>query len=153
MSDERRKHPSPSLDVPPWLEGGGELAPLIASIDWSTTPLGPLATWPQSLRTALSICLNSRFPIAIWWGTHGIQFYNEAYLPVVGAKHPGSMGQPAAECWAEAWPVVGPLYDQVFTTGESTWSEDLRIPMRRFGFDEESYFTFSYSAIRDETGG
>jgi signal transduction histidine kinase/CheY-like chemotaxis protein len=143
----------PRVQVPPFLTGGGDLAPLIASIDWSNSPLGPLDGWPQSLRTALSICLNSRFPIAIWWGAHGVQFYNEAYLPVVGAKHPGSMGEPAAKCWAEAWPVVGPLYDQVFTTGESTWSEDLRIPMRRFGFDEESYFTFSYSAIRDETGG
>ena len=104
-------HANRATDALDWLAGGGEAERVIRASDWSATSLGPLTTWPQSLRTALSICLNSRFPIAIWWGAEGIQFYNDAYLPVVGAKHPRSMGEPARVCWAEAWPVVGALYD------------------------------------------
>jgi signal transduction histidine kinase len=132
--------------------GGGPMGALARRTDWAATPIGPVEDWPQSLRTAVSICLASRFPMVIWWGDDLIQIYNNGYRPFLGIKHPQSLGQPAYECWAEIWDVVGPLCEHVRATGESTWSEDLQLLMERFGFTEETYFTFSYSAIRDEAG-
>ena len=125
----------------------------IRATDWSATPLGPMTAWPQSLRTAVGICTESRFPMLIWWGPEAIQLYNDAYVPVLGAKHPRSLGQRGMECWAEIWDVLGPLYVEVMRYGRSTWSDDLLLLMDRYGYVEETYFTFSYSPIRDESGG
>ena len=127
---------------------------LVRSIDWSKTPLGPLAEWPQSLRTAMSICLNSRFPIALYWGPEFLMLYNQSLVPMVGPKkHPHAMGQPAFVVLAEIRGIIEPLLRHVRTTGEATWSEDLMLPLARTGMPEESYFTFTYSPVRDETGG
>src|SRR5205809_704099 len=146
-----RRH---NLSITPsnsWLVGGGEMGALIRSLDWSRSPLGPIDTWPQSLRTRLGICLSSRFPMAIWWGPEIVQFYNDGYRPFLGTKHPRSMGQRGDECWAEIWNVCGPLYRHVMTTGDSTWSADLQLLMERDGYLEETYFTFAYSPIRGES--
>jgi PAS domain S-box-containing protein len=135
------------------LAGGGATGALMRALNWAETPVGPLAAWPQSLRTSVSICLSSRFPMIIFWGPELVQFYNDAYRPILGTKHPAAMGQPARECWPEIWDVVGPMLQGVLQSGEATWSDDQLLLMDRFGFLEETYFTFSYSAIRDETGG
>ena len=81
-----------------FLSGGGEMGKLIRSMDWSSTALGPIETWPQSLRTSVSLCLSSTFPILIAWGPDRIQIYNDSYSPVCGAKHPQSMGMPFRVC-------------------------------------------------------
>ena len=138
---------------PGWLGDGGEMGALIRSIDWGPTPLGPVDRWPQSLRTALSICLSSRFPILIWWGPQFLKLYNDAYRQLLGDKHPKSMGQPGRECWAEIWHIIGPMLEGVLHGGEATWSDDQMLPLRRHGFTEECYFTFTYSPIRVEHGG
>jgi PAS domain S-box-containing protein len=91
--------------------------------------------------------------MAIWWGASGIQLYNNGYQRVIGGKHPASLAQSCIDCWREIWHVVGPMYDHVRSTGEPTWSEDLPLFMERHGYREETYFTFSYSAIHDESGG
>ncbi|MFL6195503.1 MAG: ATP-binding protein [Thermoanaerobaculia bacterium] len=126
---------------------------LTRSFDWAAHPMGPPETWPQSFRTALSICLGSRFPMAIWWGPDLWQFYNDGYRHILGDKHPKSLGQRGDECWAEIWDAVGPFYRQVVTTGEATFSTDFLLIMERNHYLEETYFTFSYSPIRDEGGG
>lgn len=123
-----------------------------ADVDWGATPVGPPTGWPQSLRTALSICRESRFPFIIFWGPELVQFYNEAYRPILGEKHPRAMGQPARECWPEIWDSVGPMLHGVLERGEATWSEDLLLRIIRDGSPGEYYFTFSYSPIRDEHG-
>ncbi|WP_199314430.1 PAS domain-containing protein [Planktothrix sp. FACHB-1365] len=134
--------------------GQGEIHELICSLDWSKTLLGPPSQWPQSLRTAVSIILNSRYPMFIWWGEEYINLYNEAYRPILGTrKHPQFFGQSAKECWAEVWDVVGLLAESVLHTGQPTWSENLMLIMHRYGYTEETYFTFSYSPITDESGG
>jgi PAS domain S-box-containing protein len=134
--------------------GAGEMGALVRSIDWRKTPFGPLAAWPQSLRTTMSICLNSRFPIAVYWGPDYLMLYNESLVPMVGsAKHPRALGQPARIVLAEIWGIIEPLLRQVRATGDATWSEDLMLPLARTGTPEESYFTFTYSPIRDEGGG
>jgi signal transduction histidine kinase len=128
------------------------MAGLIRATDWSKTPLGPIESWPPSLRTAVSICLGSRHPIVLWWGPERWQFYNDGYRPMLGDKHPQFLGRPGQECWAEIWDIIGPMMDQVIDTGEATWSEDLLLLMRRNNYLEETYYTFSYSPIRDESG-
>jgi PAS domain S-box-containing protein len=136
------------------LAGGGRMGALMRAFDWSTTPLGPAETWPQSLRTAVSIMLASGFPMIIFWGRDYIQLYNDAYRPILGAtKHPASLGQRGPDCWPEIWEhVLGPMFGQVLSGGEPIWSEDLGFNLDRNGYLEETYFTLSYSAIRDESG-
>ncbi len=136
-----------------FLSGGGTMEELIRSIDWSQTAIGPISSWPQSLRTSVSICLNSRFPIIIWWGPQLALLYNDAYYPVLGIKHPQSVGQPGREVWLEIWPIIGPMLESVLHTGEATWSENQLLLLERHGYPEETYHTFSYSPIRDESGG
>jgi PAS domain S-box-containing protein len=136
---------------PSFIVGGGSTGALIASMDWSGSPLGPLDGWPQSLRTALSICLGSRFPIAIYWGPQFLMLYNDDLLPMVGAnKHPASMGQPGLVVLAEIRDLIEPLLRRVTETGEAIWSEDMMLPLLRGEAQQESYFTFTYSPIRDE---
>jgi signal transduction histidine kinase/DNA-binding response OmpR family regulator len=121
--------------------------------DWSATPLGPNESWPPSLRTAVDLMLNSRHPMWIGWGPEITFLYNDAYLSVLGdAKHPWALGRPAAEVWAEIWDVCGPLADKVFRHGEASFVDDVRLFMRRRDFTEETFYSFSYSPIRDEGG-
>jgi PAS domain S-box-containing protein len=134
-----------------WLTGGGEMGKLIRSMDWSKTPLGPLQTWPQSLRTSVSLCLSSTFPILIAWGPHDIQIYNDAYLPICGDLHPRAMGASFKETWAAALPVVGDKFDRAHN-GEGTYIRDQRMFVERHGYLEEIFNTFSFSPIRDESG-
>ena len=137
----------------PCLAGGGELGRLMRTLDWSQTALGPVQAWPQSLCTAVSICLNSRFPMLIWWGAELIMLYNDAYRPILGlTKHPQALGKCGEASWPEIWPVIGPMLRSVLTDGNATWSNDQLLVLDRNGYLEECYFTFSYSPIRDEQG-
>jgi signal transduction histidine kinase len=134
------------------LAGGGMMGALMRALDWSRTPVGPVEGWPQSLRTSVSILLNSRFPMMIHWGPELTQFYNDAYVPSLGSKHPGALGQAAQPWWAEIWDVLEPMFERVLA-GEATWYENQLFLPNRKGFIEEAYFTLSHSPIRDETGG
>ena len=133
--------------------GGGEMGKLIRAKDWSKTPLGEPVIWPQSLRTTLSIVLNSKFPMFLWWGPELICFYNDAYRPSLGkdGKHPAILGMKAEEAWPEIWDIIKPLIDQVLAGGESTWAEDQLIPIFRNGKIEDVYWTFSHSPVSDES--
>ena len=123
------------------------LSQMIKNHDWSATPLGPLASWPASLCTAVNICVASRFPMVIFWGPEFRLLYNDAYLSILGTKHPRSLGQEAAETWAEIWPTIGPMLTGVLRTGTATFCEDQLLTLERAGYLEEGYFTFSYSPI------
>lgn len=137
-----------------FLRGGGEMGILSRKYQWENTSIGRPHTWPQSLRTTLSIILNSKFPMFLWWGNDLIQFYNDAYRPSLGdnGKHPQALGQRAQDCWLEIWPIIKPLIDQVYSGGDAVWQEDQLIPIFRNGKIEDVYWTFGYSAINDETG-
>lgn len=125
---------------------------LIATRDWAATPVGPIETWPPSLRTALSICLESRFPILIWWGPELVMLYNEPYAQILGNKHPHALGQRGIDCFPEIWDLIGPMLAEVREQGKATWSPDQLVELDRSGFVEECYFTFGFSPIRDESG-
>ena len=139
------------LDPLAFLAGGGEMGSLIRAMDWSKTPLGPVAGWPQSLRTTLSICLASDLPICVIWGPGLVQLYNDAYRVICGDKHPHSLGQNFSECWKEAWPVIGEAHDSALS-GDKAFLEVQQIFLERHGYVEECFFTFSFSPIRDEAG-
>ncbi|HKQ78051.1 MAG TPA: response regulator receiver protein, partial [Blastocatellia bacterium] len=134
-----------------WLAGGGETGRLIRETDWSETPLGPISSWSPSLNMMARFLLANRFPLLLWWGPQFCQLYNDPYRPVLGAKHPKSMGQPASECWSEIWRIIGPLIETVFRGGPPAWSEDIFLEINRHGFVEETHFTFAYSPVPDET--
>ncbi|NES12189.1 MULTISPECIES: PAS domain S-box protein [Micromonospora] len=131
---------------------GGEMGAAIAAHDWSTTPLGPIDSWPQSLRTAVTICLHSRFPILLWWGDGLVMLHNDAYVPILGASKRDALGRPGAEVWPEIWDVIGPMLTGVLAGRGATWNQDQLLLLDRFGYVEECYFTFSYSPIIDESG-
>lgn len=151
--DSPRPEPAPTIDGASFLIGGGETGALLRDTDWRASRLGPVSSWPQSLRTSLGICISSRFPIAIYWGPEFVMLYNDDLIPMVGAnKHPHAMGRPAFEVLPEIRALIEPLLLRVVETGEAIGSEDLMLPLLRSEAQEESYFTFTYSPIRDESG-
>ena len=136
-----------------FLAGGGEMGALMRAYDWSASPLGPPETWPQSLRTAVRILLNTNHPMFIWWGEGLIQFYNDAYSQTMGPeRHPSALGQGGRECWAEIWDIVGPQIEQVMSGGGATWHENQLIPVTRHGRLEQVYWTYGYSPIDEDNG-
>ncbi|MDF5708461.1 MAG: ATP-binding protein [Nostoc sp. S4] len=138
-----------ALDI---FAGDSEMGKLMRRKDWSQTPLGPVESWSQSLRTAVSICLSSTFPLCLLWGQELIQLYNDGYRPICGAKHPQTLGSPGQEHWSEIWHILDPLFEGVFQTGQPAYVEDLQMFINRNGYLEEVYLTFSFSPIRDESG-
>ena len=148
-----KRSDKPAADANPlaFLLGGGEMGSLIRSMDWSETPLGAVESWPQSLRTTVSICLASDLPICVIWGPGLVQLYNDTYRVICGNKHPRSMGQDFSECWKEAWPVIGQAHDSALA-GDTAFLESQQIFLERHGYVEECFFTFSFSPIRDEAG-
>jgi PAS domain S-box-containing protein len=132
--------------------GSSEMALRMRAFDWSQTQFGPIMTWPQSLRSALSICLNSRFPIAIYWGADCLLLYNDAWRPIVGNKHPWSLGRAAREVWSEIWDDIGPELASVLATGEGTFHKDELLAMYRFGYTEECFFEYTFNPIQGQDG-
>ena len=129
-----------------------EMEGRIRELDWSKTTLGPIQTWPQSLRTVVNILLSSRYAMWMAWGPELTFFYNDAYRPTLGIKHSRALGMRASEVWAEIWPDIGPLIDTVLATGKATYHEGLLLFLQRSGFPEETYHTFSYSPLLDDSG-
>jgi signal transduction histidine kinase len=134
-----------------FLAGGGRLGALMRGHDWSASPLGPPATWPQCLRTVVGLLLQSQFPMFVAWGEALGFLYNDSYAEILGAKHPRALGRRFDDIWAEIWPDISPLVDAALA-GHATYRENLPLLMNRKGYDEQTWFTFSYSPVRDESG-
>lgn len=132
--------------------GGGEMGTIMREMDWSQTKLGPVETWPSSLKTMLGVVLGSRFPMLLWWGPDLLHLYNDAYRPILRDKHPASLASPAADIWAEVWDVAGPMARSVQEGGPATWTEDLQLFINNSDMAEETYFTFSYSPVPGDDG-
>ena len=144
---------APAVEAPDVFAGGGGVGADLAAVAWDETPLGPPRQWPQSLRTAVSILLSSRFSMWMAWGPELTFFCNDAYRrQTLASKYPWALGRPASEVWAEIWDDIGPRIETVLSTGEATWDEALLLFVERSGYPEESYHTFSYSPLRDDDG-
>ena len=143
---------SDSAPIASILGGGGEMGALARAVDWARTPLGDVVSWPQSLRTVVSIVFESTFPMMLAWGPQFTQIYNDSFRPILGTtKHP-ALGKGTAETFAEAWHIVGPLFAQVMG-GRGVGFDDMLVPLDRHGYLEECYFVYTYTPVRDESGG
>ena len=132
------------------LVGGGEMGQRVRDTDWSETPLGDYATWPQSLRSSLSLVLNTKGIAALYWGPEQWLLYNDAYGVALGDRHPVAFGRPMSKVLIDIAPVLGPQVAEVLRTGEGFAIENLSMVMRRFGTDEETHWTYSFSPVQGE---
>jgi PAS domain S-box-containing protein len=123
----------------------------VRTFDWAASPLGASEQWPKSLQTAVDIALSSGQPMFVAWGPELIFLYNDAYAPILGAKHPDALGRPFHHVWQEIWHDLKPLIDRALA-GEATWSENLPLIMKRNGYPEQTWYSFSYSPLRDDDG-
>jgi signal transduction histidine kinase/ActR/RegA family two-component response regulator len=137
--------------VPVFLSGGGEVGALLRTHDWSTSPLGHPAQWPQSLRSVVGLILNSKFPMFVAWGPELGFLYNDSYAEILGGKHPAALGGRFEEIWREIWSDIHPIIVQALG-GQASFHTHLPLTINRRGFDESAWFTFSYSPVRDESG-
>lgn len=134
--------------------GQGRMAERVHEHDWQNTPLGPIETWSETLRTSVSLCLHSRFPMALWWGPEFIALYNDAYAEYLGPeKDPDALGRPYRVVWGELWEGVEKLFVGVLEEGRPTWQEDQRFTVHRSGYLEEAFFTYNLSPVVDRDGG
>ncbi|HEV2327200.1 MAG TPA: ATP-binding protein [Verrucomicrobiae bacterium] len=140
------------VSPPRILPGGGEMGERIRRFDWSKTPIGPIAQWPSSLVTSVRIMLASRQPIWIGWGPEFIYLYNDAYKAIIGGRHPSALGKPSREVWPEIWDIIGPMLRSAMGGAEGTYVEEQLLIMQRHGFNEETYYTYSYTPIPDGEG-
>ncbi|HST49932.1 ATP-binding protein [Jatrophihabitans sp.] len=151
----RARQEAPAVPAPEAAElflGDDETMAMFRDFDWSNSPLGPVAGWSAPLRAAVRTVLAAKVPMLIWWGPQLIQLYNDAYRPLLGHKHPASIGQPAAECWAEVWDTLGPRAESVLAGEGTVYIENELLFVERIGYQEETYWTYSYSPITGESG-
>jgi Stage II sporulation protein E (SpoIIE)/PAS fold len=134
------------------LEAAGGLRRHYTRVDWSATPVGPMSDWSPALCNAADLVLNTNFPVTLLWGPEFVLIYNEAFVELIADKHPEALGTPARDVFPEAWAAIGPMMEGVLAGDGATWLQDAPVPLRRHGFLEEAYFTFSYSPVRGADG-
>ena len=132
------------------LRPGGEMQGLIREKDWSRTPIGPVERWSPTLKIMVDFLVANRFPLLLWWGPQYVSIYNDAYRPILGAKHPRALGLPFREVWPEIADILTPLIDTPFDGGPATWMDDILLELNRYGYFEETHFTIAYSPVPDD---
>ncbi|MBD2073537.1 response regulator [Phormidium sp. FACHB-592] len=130
----------------------GEMGLRMQALNWAETPAGAVESWSQSLKSTVRTLLSSRYPMILLWEQELIQLYNDAYINLIGTKHPYALGRSIRETQAESWDVIGPMITEVMTTGVPNWVEDQMLAVNRSGYNEEAHFSLSYSAVEDDTG-
>ncbi|MCD2516028.1 PAS domain-containing protein [Massilia sp. G4R7] len=146
----KTEHATPSEWLP-FLSGGGQMGAMMRAHDWSTSPLGHPRNWPQALRTTVGLMLNSKFPMFVAWGPDLGFLYNDTYANILGDKHPAALGSRFHDIWREIWDDIHPLIVRALK-GEATYQDRMPLRMNRHGYDEDTWFRFSYSLVRDEDG-
>ena len=135
----------------PFPAGGGATGALVRALDWSLTPLGPIDSWPSSLRSVVSLVLDSPLAMIALWGPDYVQVYNDAGAVLCGPKHPRALGQPSRDCWPELWAFNAPIYEAVLR-GETRSFTDQPVAIERHGHSEDAYFDLNFSPLRDDDG-
>ena len=157
MSGQQRRGWPPEKVLPPDLAAavalGGDMGRMFADFNWLSHPLGPPQSWPAEVRSAVAVVLTSRFPIVLWLGAEDLfLIYNDAYIQILGDRHPEALGQRGQYAWWDIWQPISPMLASVIATGEATWSRDLMLPMLTAGRRRERYFTFTYSPLIGDDG-
>lgn len=136
------------------IHGTGEMADRIRAFDWSTTPVGPIDLWEDTLLITINVMLASRHPMFLFWGDELIQFYNDDYRATFDdSQHPLALGQRGSQFWASIWHIIGPQVDAVMSRGEGILLEDQFFANRRTAKHESStYWTYSYTPVRNTSG-
>lgn len=130
-----------------------EMGTAVLAFPWETTPLGPISTWDESLRQVARTCFSTRFPVMIAWGPELTMIYNDSYREILGSKKRlTALGEPVREVLSEIWDEIGPKFDLVMSTRVPTWTTDAPLTLNRSGYEEEAFFTYSYSPLVDDTG-
>ncbi|HEY0150003.1 MAG TPA: PAS domain S-box protein [Allosphingosinicella sp.] len=142
----------PAADPLAFLAEGGDMGRRMREHDWTSSPLGPPESWPQALKTATGIALSSKFPMFLAWGPELGFLYNDGYSDILGGKHPAALGHRFEDIWLEIWDEIRPIAERAIA-GEASFYENLPLTMTRKGYEEQTWFTFSYSPVRDENGG
>jgi signal transduction histidine kinase/CheY-like chemotaxis protein len=140
-----------ALDGERFPVAGGQVGAMMRALDWSRSPLGPPANWPPALRTVVGLMVDSQFPMFVAWGPQLGFLYTDAYGVILGARHPSALGRPFREIWHEIWDDIEPLIRRALA-GEATFNEDLHLVMERNGYPEDTWYSFSYSPVRDADG-
>ncbi len=129
-----------------------EVATLIDRYDWNAHPFGSPDGWPRALHSALTFLLDAAFPAAMWLGPDLRLFYNDAYAPILGPRHPAAFGQPGKAVWGELWHVIGPQFTEVMSTRRGIVVANQMLPMTRFGYVEETYWDYTFSPLSNDSG-
>jgi hypothetical protein len=144
--------PLPRATQQPFLQGGGELARLIAEFDWAGTSVGPIEAWPQAMKTTIGLILRSPVPIVTLWGAKGVMIYNAAYAGFSGGRHPEILGTDVLKAWPEASDWNAHVMETVFRNGETLSVEDLELTLHRRGIGEPVWMNLDYSRVLFEDG-
>jgi PAS domain S-box-containing protein len=131
--------------------GGGQTGALLRAFDWGKTSLGPISLWPQSLRTAVDVVLQSPVPLVMLWGPEGVMIYNDAYAVFAGGRHPGLLGSPVLEGWPEVAAFNANVMDKGLK-GETLSFQDKHLVLYRNGHPEDVWMDLNYSPLLDESG-
>jgi PAS domain S-box-containing protein len=127
--------------------GKSHMAGLVRAFDWSSTPLGRIEGWSESLLCSVNLMLACAFPSLVFWGKDLVQLYNDAFIPLLAERHPSGLGQTARECWSDAWQIVGPNLSRVMHDRETVYYENTIVPIIRDGKLQDIRWTYSYSPI------
>lgn len=140
-----------SSSAPIFMVGGGEQGERIRTFDWASTELGPAETWPEALKTVVSIILGSNQPMFVAWGERRVLIYNDAYGQILARKHPGALGADFLEVWSEIRADLEPIVAQTYG-GAPVQMDDIQLLMHRRGYPEETHFSFFYTPVRAPSG-
>jgi signal transduction histidine kinase/ActR/RegA family two-component response regulator len=143
--------PAPAPTLPGFLVHGGDMGALIGAMDWKQSPLGPSEHWPPPLKGALATHLSCSQPMFVAWGPDLLFFFNDAYRPMLGARFDDAMGRPMAELWPEVWAELEPMARQALA-GKGCYNENMPLTLTRNGYAESTWWSFSYSPLRNRTG-
>jgi PAS domain S-box-containing protein len=124
----------------------------VRAFDWEKTPLGPISSWPQSLKTTIDLMMASQLAMNLIWGPERILIYNEIHRVFMGTKHPRAFGRPGREVWGEVWEAAEAAIHRRVFAGETVTLEDHPWTLVRNGGPEEAFFTSYFTPIHDETG-
>jgi signal transduction histidine kinase len=123
------------------------MAERIRTMDWADTPLGPIADWPLELGTAVDLMLGAGEAISIYWGEDHLLLYNDAWRAFIGEKHPDALVRPGREVFPELWDTIGPTFEDVLAGHGAAFEREQRLPLRRNGDLEDTWFDYSFNPI------